>query len=210
MVHVLGILMLAVPVAAAWSFINRVRGAAQEQYPRWPAKKTTSLLLMGCASLVPVMAAWRGYHEWGWEALGVAVWHMAGVQMVFRPSWGEIFPQANDTYMKGFAPGVRPLTNRLAGYVYDSDIALDDVREIFWKVSAWVARFGIYGTPLALSVCYVTTSILPLTVWWIGSLWVGWAYLRAFLNQKNEDPVATAERLSAAIMGFLITISCMS
>lgn len=194
----------------ACAYLNRVRGAGEAEYPNWPEAKTTSILLMAVVCLPPMAGAYLRHYD-GFDGVFAIIGTMfvASLQLLFRPSWGEIFPHTKDTYQNDYAWGVRPMTRFLTGYAYTANIAKDDLSEVVWKTVAWVSRFTIYALPALACVCCATESLLPIILWPFLSVWVGLSYLRPHLDGDDGDKVAVGERYSGFFVGFFISVLCL-
>ncbi len=194
----IGVLIISgamLPALLLCGYLNRVRGSGEEKYAAIPHKKTLTILVMGLLTALPlgIKAAMSGDFP-VWALATGLVLHVVSLQLLLRPSWGELFPHTTDTYAKDFAWGVRVLANRVTGYAYDAEVARDDVKETFWKMSAWIARFGLYGMPFAITTAILAGSAVWAVIWWVFSLWAGWIYLRALTNRQGaEDWIAKAE-----------------
>lgn len=224
------ILLLAVPVILGCRFLNRVRGDG-ENYKWLPQKRNLCITGIALLCAIPISlrayqahgAIWLDLAEWASSRCGVTplwaqtiAWSIIALGLIvfvaaffalLTPSWGEIFVQPLDTFKKGYAFLVREIANMAAGYQYDEVVAKDDVREMYWKMTAWVGRFGVYGLPLAgISAWLVQSPAVILT--WIGlSLWAGWVYMRAYLNRKgSESETVDAERGVGALIGLYAVI----
>lgn len=189
-------------------YLNRQRGAGEKRHKwlRYIGGKTGVIILMGLISsihtniilhlLYPVDIIFH---------VGLTLIEITAYCLLLKPSWGEIFPDGRGTFGEKFAPGVKWMTNILAGYEYNEDISTNKTQVIFWKMVAWVARFGIYGTPMALIKCFLISSALPLIVWWLGALMVGAIYRRNSQRLKGEW-LDVAEKEVGAFLGVLVAL----
>lgn len=194
--------ILAIITGLVWAVWNRKRGSGH---------KTLALIFMSLCILVANLHALASpsLSILVWSIITIGVSTVASMLLLFRPSWGEIFPHYKNTFNYDYAPGVKPLANLIAGFDYTQEVAeADGPRELFWKMGAWVARLGLYGLPLASVGAYCSHSLAPLVVMPLASLCVGFIYLRCFLNRVgSEDWIANAERKSGAILGFTYVMS---
>lgn len=196
------ILLLAFFAGLLWAVWNRKRGQGDKI---WALMFMTLPLLMSMIHAVS--------REWGGvSALMIFVLtalSIGGMLLMWRPSWGEIFPHNKDTYDKDFAWGVRPVADFIAGYEYTKEVAeADDGREISWKSGAWIGRFAIYGLPLAIVCSVCAKSFAPIIALVLSSLWVGRIYERCFRTRKgSEDWIANAEKMTGFALGFILILS---
>lgn len=194
-------------LASSWRFLNRARGMGAADRPKLLPNKAVILTLMALlSSAQTVVAANQNYADilawWGY-ALVVGA-EILAVNLLFRPTWGEIFPDTNDTYQEDFAFGVREIADALAGYRYDAKTAGQNDKELFWKIVAWWPRFGLYGIPFAALKCAAAASLAPMAIWFFGCMFIGVIYMRARYGFDGQNSwIAEAEKCNGFFLGVL-------
>lgn len=189
----------------SWGYLNRQRGAGDKKRDGWLnaiGGKTAAICAMGLITSIHtnlVICLLHDWH-WGWN-IAFTFAEVLAVNILFRPSWGEIFPDTNDTFHEEFAFGVKRITNVITGYDYTAEVAQNDDKELFWKTVAWTARFGLFGVPFAVLKCVASISVLPLVVWVFGAAFVGFIYRRNRYAVIDGDWVAKAEKQAGSFVG---------
>lgn len=202
MLEILIFLSVSALFIFTWSFWNRKRGNGH---------KTLALVFMLLSLFLIQQLAFyirSGSVIEGFYILGLLATDAAFLLLLFRPEWGAIFPQKLNTVSKSMAPFVREVATFLAGYQYDNNAAENELKSVFWKMTGWVGRIGLYGLPLSVVHCFIVGSIAPVFIWLAASLFVGFIYARSYITRKlHEDWTAQSEVASGAYIAFVLAVT---
>ena len=191
--------------APAFGYLFRVRGTDPARRPWWMPGKIVPISLMGLFTGVhSALVAGIHYGGYSWWLLGFIPAEIIALNLLLRVTWGEQFPDTNDTFNETWAPYVRKLTDWVVGFEYNEVTAQDEAKELYYKTIAWLPRYAIYGTLFAAIKCIAAFSVLPLLVWALAGVYIGVIYRHARDAHPGEDWVAKAERKAGVFLGTII------
>lgn len=198
--------IITYPLALLFGYLYRQRGTHPDKKDAWTfGKKALPIFAMSLLSYgLTATTTYIVHPEAGWLIYTIQfIIEIAAWFLLCMPSWGEIFPYERNTLKEKFPKFVVPVANFIAGHV--PAVPSND-QQIFWKISAWMPRIGIYGILIVLNKAYSGLSLQPLLLWVFASIYVGFIYRRCYFVYGEENWIEKAETRIGAYLAIVIAL----